>query len=410
MQLLKIEKVLFLMELCKLGLGEAIDRHKAEKLLNEINKTCEFNGYKSFPGAQPVTMSCESLSDLKHQDYYVCEKSDGIRSLLYIKELDRKVYSFFIDRNCTFFRLEKPFIELPGSYLMDGEIIKTHAGKYLYMVFDMLICQGKSICKNSLRERLTMASWYLAQTEKWKKHVEEDKEREKILDSSKDFDITVKKMHKSYGLAEIYRQIIPTLEHENDGLIFTCVNYPYKPGSCPAYLKWKPPHLNSADFRIKKSEMAEGLYSLLVMEGGAEVFFDWYWEDGLLKDLEENVKARKGVQQVDHYGKISSYAGIDGRIGEFSYKRKEYTLNPYDYSLERGRWSLLRIREDKKTPNGYKTVVSVLESIKENLTYKKLERNLEIIRDMWKKRESDSKKEEEERELPASYKKAKTSN
>ncbi|KAI5192971.1 mRNA guanylyltransferase [Nematocida minor] len=210
-------------------------------------------------------------------------------------------------------------------------------------------------------------------------------------------------MHKSYGLGEVYRQIIPTLEHENDGLIFTCVNYAYRPGTCPAYFKWKPPHLNSADFRIKKSPLADGLYSLLVLESGREVFFDWYWIDPLLKDIEENANARKGAEQVDHYGKIENFDDLDNKIGEFSYKRKEYTINVNDYALEKGRWCLLRIREDKKTPNGYKTAVSVLESIRENLTYKELEGKIEIIRNKWKKREKEQetiKEHNEERSDP----------
>lgn len=397
------------MELCKLELGKIIDKKDAMKLLNEINTICEFNGCKFFPGAQPVSMTSEGVSDLKNRDYYVCEKSDGIRALLYNKEINNKVYSFFIDRNCTFVRVEKPFVNLPGSYLMDGEIIKNKAGKYRYMVFDMIIFQGVSVCKESLKKRLSFAFWYISKIEEWEKRVKNEKEEMKSIPPAKDFEITVKEMHKSYGLAEIYKQIIPTLEHENDGLIFTCVDYPYKPGPCPVYLKWKPPHLNSVDFRIKSSTLADGLYCLLTMEGGNEVFFDWYWEDRFLNDLEENVKARKGASQTYHYKEISSYENIDGKIGEFSYKRREYTINPVDYSLERGRWFLLRIREDKKMPNAYKTVVNVMESIKENLTYKKLESDLYEIRDRWKKREGKVETEETASGQPTPHKKAKIS-
>ncbi|KAH9385266.1 mRNA guanylyltransferase [Nematocida major] len=376
------------MELCKLELGKAVSLSDSRKLLKEIEETCEFKGHVSFPGAQPVTMYRESLVDLNKKDYFVCEKSDGLRALLYIKGTEKKAYPFFIDRNCTVIQVKKPFLPC-GSFLLDGEIIKDKAGKYVYMVFDMMICRSKSICEKSLTERLTMATWYLNQTQKWRATQKEKAPREGAPGEPLDFDVKIKMMHKSYGLAEVYRKIIPTLEHENDGLIFTCVNYAYRPGTCPAYFKWKPPHLNSVDFRMRKSSLADGLYALLVCTNRTEVVFDWYWKDPMLSDLEENVKKRKGAEQTNHYGEIEDYDSLDGKIGEFSYKRKEYTIDVSDYSLRLGRWSLLRIREDKKMPNGYKTVVSVVQSIRENLTFKEIEGNVEKIRQNWRNRDKE---------------------
>ena len=40
------------------------------------------------------------------------------------------------------------------------------------------------------------------------------------------------------------------ITHGIDGLIFQPVDDPYKGGRCDAILKWKPPSMNSVDFRL----------------------------------------------------------------------------------------------------------------------------------------------------------------
>jgi hypothetical protein len=44
------------------------------------------------------------------------------------------------------------------------------------------------------------------------------------------------------------------MNHENDGLIFTKVDSPYKPGRDFNIVKWKPPHLNTIDFLMVPNE------------------------------------------------------------------------------------------------------------------------------------------------------------
>ena len=48
--------------------------------------------------------------------------------------------------------------------------------------------------------------------------------------------------------------MIPHLNHENDGLIYTKVDNPYRVGRDDNIIKWKPPHLNTIDFLLIPNE------------------------------------------------------------------------------------------------------------------------------------------------------------
>ncbi len=45
--------------------------------------------------------------------------------------------------------------------------------------------------------------------------------------------IKVKQIKSSYNVEQVFNVDIPALQHGNDGLIYTCVNTPYTPGTDP---------------------------------------------------------------------------------------------------------------------------------------------------------------------------------
>lgn len=61
----------------------------------------------------------------------------------------------------------------------------------------------------------------------------------------------MKEMFNVWDAKELMTKVVPRLEHENDGLIFTADACPYYAGTCEQIFKWKPLHLNSIDFNLK---------------------------------------------------------------------------------------------------------------------------------------------------------------
>ncbi|CDQ65422.1 unnamed protein product [Oncorhynchus mykiss] len=126
------------------------------------------------------------------------------------------------------------------------------------------------------------------------------------------------------------------VSHEVDGLIFQPCGK-YKAGRCDDILKWKPPSLNSVDFRLKITKVGgEGLLPQtvgLLYVGSHDMPF-------------AQMKASKDLKQYDN------------KIIECSFNNNT--------------WVFMRQRVDKSFPNSYDTAMAVCNSIKYPVTKENL--------------------------------------
>lgn len=350
-----------------------------------------------FPGAQPVSFARSHLQELQRVDYWLCEKTDGIRCLLYLTQYIAEggqpvEMQFLIDRKNDYYFIPTDTLHIPpegdniGAFhtgtLLDGELVlqKTCTGdkRLAYLIFDMLALDSENITTRPFDKRLYRAETiFYNPYRKFANKFPTDA-------ASQPFDIQLKKMELPYGTEMMFKDKIPKLPHGNDGLIFTCVTTPYVAGTDQHILKWKPPQENTIDFRFQidsfpTEQYDDGEYedwdakpeiALLVNHGGGA---DQYFAMLTLTDAEW--AALKRMNQV-----------LDGRIIECY--RDPVTTQWRPKVEEDG---TPRFRDDKTSANHISTVNSVLESIKDAVSEQDLIESAGRIRAAFKQREAEKR-------------------
>ena len=391
------------------------DHHLASVFRHEVAKLLG-RGNISFPGAQPVSFARKHLQELKSRDYYVCEKSDGIRCLLYFTTdenreeeihylIDRKNDYYWIPR-MRFHAPKAPKPERPGEptpdinwssfhteTLLDGELLydsMPDGSRVLkYLVFDALFLDGQDLTARTLDKRLAyfMDMVYNPYRALLKAFPD---------DCHFVFQMEKKDFQLGYGTEMMVKDTIPKLKHGSDGLIYTCRETPYRYGTDENIIKWKPATENTVDFRMSLE------FPPVIMNGNHASYEeekDWNVNYDALPKLHLYVRGGDRDQyrsngemfvEPEEWEEMKRYAverqdGLEGAIVE-SHKDEE------------GRWRFNRFREDKTEANYFSVVNKVLESIEDAVSEQELIKEAGEIRNAWKKRQATRDMEEKEKE------------
>ena len=344
----------------------------------------------NFPGAQPVSFAARHIVELQKQDYFVCEKSDGIRCLMYLTyDLlppdGRRVQApYLIDRKNEYWHIQGPLfpkaVDKPNDFhvatILDGELVNdTQADgsiRMKYLVFDCLVLDGNRLIHRTLDKRLGYFYEHLdnplqAFYKKWP----EDTQRLRFV-------VERKKMELAYGIEKMFKEILPNLPHGNDGLIFTCKSTPYQFGTDQHILKWKSEEENSIDFR-----MVLGFPTIQPDPDDDDADEGPYADYGALPEIELYVY---GNDDTDiPFGKMHLETAEWEDMKSLQKPLNWHIVECYRDKLNR--WRFLRFRDDKKEANHITTVNSVMESIQDSVSKENLIAVAKSIRDHWKKRE-----------------------
>ncbi|KAM7136063.1 mRNA-capping enzyme isoform 3-T3 [Molossus nigricans] len=294
--------------------------------LGEVQQKChQFCGWEGsgFPGAQPVSMDKQNIKLLEQNPYKVSWKADGTR---YMMLIDGTNEVFMIDRDNSVFHvsnLEFPFrkdlrIHLSNT-LLDGEMIIDRVNGQAvprYLIYDIIKFNAQPVgdCDFNVRLQCIEREIINPRHEKMKAGLIDKTQEPFSVRNKPFFDIyTSRKLLEGNFAKEV--------SHEMDGLIFQPTGK-YKPGRCDDILKWKPPSLNSVDFRLKITRM-----------GG----------EGLLP---QNV----GLLYVGGYERPFAQIKVTKEL-------KQYDNKIIECKFENNSWVFMRQRTDKSFPNAYNTAM-----------------------------------------------------
>lgn len=447
--------------------SNSIERERGSNQLKTIlQKNLELNDPNHFPGPMAVQISRTSLEKLRNNDYYITEKSDGIRAMMMmlcsknfprwvyeddhtdqfnllqncaiectyhhakqsakedvvlqltildntnflynrrtntvqllntatnmqrtLKRLNGWCFSFFFDRNFEFYLCLEEIVfptkstisgkivkvadvKYQDLVILDGEIVyNIQEKRYNYSIYDVIsfvkefihketnttIDKIVSLRKESMTTRykeitsgVTDPHYYYYQKVLRKpspkclklirKHFYDKTELMTVLNCIKEDPKTGEYIYKGYN--------------KNDGLIFTPKSgelSAFKPGSNDYLMKWKWPNKLTCDFLVcpvNNSEIVE--HARTSTDNCFYFYFQFkrkltHFTVCQVKNISESLVAR--------------FRGLDANealIAECG----------YDLANHDG-WYFLLIREDKNTPNAFKTVANTLENMLENVT------------------------------------------
>jgi hypothetical protein len=250
---------------------------------------------------------------LSQNDYYVCEKTDGTRYALVCLTVGGKKITSLINRalEVKILTLNVPKNVHLGTVL-DGELIENY-----FHVYDCIHYAGESTKSRTLLERLDKVNTFVSGTMKLKK--------DPIILKTKNF-------YHIRNIKDFKRDVLDTLDHKSDGLIFTPVDSPIITGTHETMFKWKPGDSNTVDFKLK---FTNGRWCMYLQEKGY-----MYYESEIPKNKE-----------------IPTWLK-DDMIVECKYMVHETPLW----------WKPLLPRTDKVHPNNRRTYYNTIKNIQENIT------------------------------------------
>ena len=363
--------------------GERIDDREVSRELE--CRMCNVCGIRpgTFIPSLPASFTQKSFKSILNEDYWVCEKSDGIRVVVFLTKRPntQEQELYLMDRKKTFFRIDmyasgdsSNQIGIFSDTVLDGELIfesnKDKINTTVLLLFDCLAIKNENVTRLPFQWR------YACLQNQIRPSIHSFLEKRIHTNATLGFEFRIKRMMRAFQIRDVL-QSMQQSPRCTDGLIFTCLSSRYSFGTNVKILKWKPSQSLTVDFLIRvRPEVYEGIGSKRRAEAANEkpVFELYartnddshvYFDDMRLND--------------DEWARWMQFGNaLDGRIVECA---------PFLVSSGTGishtSWRPVRLRDDKIVANHQSVVTSTLESIHHGVSEEKLSDSAPSVAENW---------------------------
>ncbi len=335
-----------------------------ESVLDLVNNTK--NGrwrpfqLRKVPGPMPISILRSNLKTLSDNQYWVAEKSDGDRYLLFYSSARKQCY--LIGRK--FDLLKVPGDLLPhmfsggGDSLLDGEVVEEWVSgqkRPAYLVFDIVAFHGVHYGEQPLSKRLQQIGKSVGEYRRM-----EGKGFCPFIVQSKTF---YKKEHVSEMLKKIERKVSSSGHVEywfsetrtaglrmnlNDGVILTPELGGYMQRHAPI-LKWKFLELNTIDVEIRPEDV----------------------RNANQKTIPVYCKGRNPSGGRDAVSLFLREIPMPARINEYFATVRSgarFCIVEIGYDKTKGKWVIHRARPDKGQANFITTCMGTFDALIDNVS------------------------------------------
>jgi hypothetical protein len=358
-----------------------------------VRKDCDRN-----PNPNPISISTKMLNEMDPDEYVVAEKTDGVRyALMLCVDHTNCPAAVMVDRACR--KYEVP-VYAESTYfldsLFDGELIwetTSHGSQLVWWCFDVVHLKGKSTKKDN----------YISRFAKLENVFEKDPpsfcmteprasalaSQGKIVCASEDIKIQfrIKPCFRVTEIDTLWKSI-PTLNHKNDGLIFTPLKDEIKTGAHPRQFKWKYEHTIDLQLRGQKRD-GEWVFGLYYIEADFTVSLaseeEKYIDDEKMADEASYHNACEGMKYYDRtiYFVLERNDLLKNIVQKLTDVKPDakYLSCIVECSTkfqtpEKLLCSLKKLRKDKSEPNNRYTIRQTIVNLEENIEYETLIRAL----------------------------------
>ncbi|CAG8592282.1 13674_t:CDS:10, partial [Funneliformis caledonium] len=141
--------------------GLRLNDDYANTLLPRIKELLRHKN-QGFPGSRPVEFESKHIELLEKEDYFVRDKTDGKRYILFFTAVDGGT-AFMMDESCKFRILTGFKLPLRSNHsfihnetMMDGEMVMDTENKQClrYLIFDLMVCNGSILIERPYSKRM----------------------------------------------------------------------------------------------------------------------------------------------------------------------------------------------------------------------------------------------------------------